>query len=69
MGAGAGMRGGLCRSIQGLAFDLKSELLLLLRGARPLSGDYSGGDDRRFRFLGLPHVACHEYLCPVASGF
>lgn len=69
MGVGTGVRGCFCCSIQGLAFDLKFEPLLLLRGARPLSGDYSGGDVRRFRFLGLPHVACHEYLCPVASGF
>lgn len=69
MAAWAGVRGCFCRSIQGLAFDLKFRPVLLLRGARPLSGDHSGGDDRRFRFLGLPHVACHEYLCPVAGGF
>ena len=34
-----------------------------------LSGFRFGGNGRRFRFLGLPDVAYHEYLCPVAGGF
>lgn len=32
------------------------------------SGGCSGGDGRRFRFLGLLHVASDEYLRSVACG-
>ena len=57
------------RSIQGPVFHLTFSLLQLFRVLlEPLGGDRSGGIGRRFRFLGLPHVACHEYLCPVAGG-
>ena len=57
------------RSIQGPIFHLTFSLLQLFRVALdPASGDRFGGLDRRFRFLGLPHVASHEYLCPLAGG-
>jgi hypothetical protein len=54
-------------SIQGAIFHLTFRFLQLI----PLPGDSCGrfgGNGRRFRFMGLPHVACHEYLRPVAGG-